>query len=62
MIVVIKGKKHDLAPHEKELTWLLVPPSAVQTFRDLGIPLFCPEDGITVLQKADLWKRLSQDI
>ena len=62
MILVIKGKKYDLLPHKKEPTWLLVPPSEIQVFRDLGIPLLSPENGVTVLLKADLWKRLSQGL
>jgi hypothetical protein len=62
MILIIKGKKYDLAPLQNQPAWLIVPPSAIQAFRDLGIPLTCAEDGFTVLLRADLWKRLSQGL
>lgn len=62
MILVIKGKKYDLVSHQMDSAWLLVPPSEIQIFRDLGIPLICLEDGVTVLMKADLWNRLGNGI
>lgn len=60
MILVIKGKKFDLEPHQLVVAWLLVPSSDIQIFRDLGVPLISLEDGVTVLKKADLLKRLGQ--
>ena len=60
MILIIKGKTYNLMPHQAEPSWLLVPPSEIQDFHELGVPLMSSDDGFIVLAKTDLLRRLTQ--
>jgi hypothetical protein len=60
MRLLIQGKCYDLVPHNEEPAWLVVPSSEIPDFQALGLPLIESKEGVTVLVKSDLLKRLSQ--
>lgn len=60
MILIIKGKTYNLVPHQSEPSLLLVPTSEIRDFNELGVPLMSSDDGLVVLAKSDLLRRLSQ--
>lgn len=60
MILIIKGKTYNLMPHQTETSLLQVPTSEIQDFHELGVPLITCDDGLVVLAKSDLLRRLSQ--